>query len=86
MRHAYILYFPELCDASSVHRNLNQEYACDVQQLFPGVFLLDTDMSYSYIHRLITLAWPDVPLLLSSIKRFSHRFLPDRPEFEEPHS
>lgn len=80
MDHTYILYFPTPRDPSLVYGALNREYACQVQQLFPGVLLLDTDMSYSYIHRLIVTTWPLEPLLLSSVKRFSHRTLPAPPE------
>lgn len=76
MNHTYILQFAEPRDISFIRAILNQEYACDVRELFPGTYLLDTDMSFSYMHRIIVTVWPKADLLFSSVKRFSHRQFP----------
>lgn len=72
----FILQFSTHHDVGYIHSVFNQEYACDVEEVFPGTYILNTDMSYSYMHRIIVLTWPEADLLFALTKRHCVRTLP----------
>lgn len=81
-RNTYILLFQLSHDLDYIRSALNQEYACTVDPLFEGSYLLNTDMSYSYLRHIIWTVWPDDFKYFASIRRCHYRRSQDQPDQE----